>query len=1243
MAKIDEKYTEALGNYNKSLEKIVEILQEQVKRKDTDIMETMLKNMDEKKLSQIVEDLKEIKTTSKKIETNQQKILEEIKSVKKQKEAGMFGEVSDPKNKGKIIDGIKIITLIAGGVLAIGLAFKLIGPIDVISVIGLGIAISLMAVTFSYITEKLKGITIGRTIAISGMMFVMSMAIAASSKVLAFTAPMTLKTMISVTFTATALGAAVYLLTQAVSRIHFNLRTIFGLILLPFLAPIVSTAIVTSSHILKQAATLDFRTILSVTFTSIALGIALYAVTTAVSKMNMSSSVITFLTKGAVFGMIIGAVAGGIVLASWLFSKITPISVMQGLTAIFTAVTLGIVLYAVSKVAEFSDGITIMKAISIGALMVVAAWAIKKSSEILSGVVPFSFTFALGLVITTIAIGIALVAFSFAWKMFSSNMVRIGLGGVGVGGSSAFRTASTILIVAFTIAAASWILSAGNYTGAYPDWKWSTQVGLSIVVFGGAILAIGILMDKAGFAQGLDYKDALNMIIISGTIVAVSWILQLGLYDKYPTDKWIKNVGISMLIFGGYILGLGVLMDKAGFAQGLDYKDFLNMVIIAGTILAVSLILSVGAYDKYPSIDWIKDVGLSLTLFGAGMFLFGKFDPSGANVTMGAIAILIVAGTIWLVSKILNEGSYDKFPSLGWSSGVGLSLFTFGLSMIGLGLAVSATLGLGYVVLLAGAAANVLIAQNIVDVAKILSSGTYTKGPNLDWAMGTGMLMTAFTISVIALGAFAVGTLGVGFVAIFAGVKVMKYIAQSIVDVSKILSTGTYSGGPTFEWANGVGTAIIAFAGAIASMGMATGGILSIFTGIDVEQMKSSIRAVVDGMVEANKKLGGVSWSGNYPTEEWAKGVGTAVSKFAEASRSLFGGIFSTDITDKFGGMVDVLMDGIIGAARKMQRATDIRWNALPYPSSEWITNVGGSIQSFIDLTRSLRGGWFSSNLIDNFTSNINVLLTGLISVGRRFSTPPGSLIKWDSLPYPKEEWIKNISDSVQSFIILSRKDFSADDAKNLDNMVDVMISVAKKFNNKNVFNDETSASINKFAISLKELTNSVPTKEIADRLSSLSESMSKISGFGLSNAASIYLLSKSLKGLGETIQEIDMSVFDKLTKFSSSFTAISLIDNMKLQETIDVLKSRRMDIKAVLDDNSGSARFTGVVPFIPGQTNQVQSPFFDPGVLSNPLGDLVEYNKSIDKNIKELLDLKKAESEKTTSYSTQKPASFGK
>jgi hypothetical protein len=421
MARIDEKYTEALGNFNKALEGIVETLKEQVNRKDTDILEAMLKNMDEKKIGKIVEDLKEIKETSKRIETKQDKILEEIKQIKKGKDGGVFGEVSDPKNKGKIIDGIKIITLIAGGVLAIGLAFKLIGKVDVLSVIGLGISISLMAVTFSYLNDKLKGISIGRTFAISGMMVIMSMAILVSSKILQFTAPMSLKTMISVSFTAIAVGAALYLMTEAVGKIKFNMRTIFGLILLPFLAPIVSTAIVISSHILKQAATMDFRTILSVTFTSIALGISLYAITTAISKMNMKTSVISFLTRGAIFGALIGAVAGGIVLASWLFSKVTPISVMQGLTAIFTAITLGIVMYAMGKVIQFAEGISVMKVLAIGLLIPVVAWTIVKGSEILKKVVPFGWGFAVGVVLTSLAIGLALLAIVPAWKMLSNS------------------------------------------------------------------------------------------------------------------------------------------------------------------------------------------------------------------------------------------------------------------------------------------------------------------------------------------------------------------------------------------------------------------------------------------------------------------------------------------------------------------------------------------------------------------------------------------------------------------------------------------------------------------------------------------------------------------------------------------------------------------------------------------------------------------------------------------------------
>jgi hypothetical protein len=322
MARIDTAYVDALNNYSKSLEKIVEILQQQVNNRDTDVLETMARNMGDN-LGKIVQDLEEVNQATKRIDSKTDKILQEIKDLKKQKEAGMFGQVSDPANKNKIIDGIKIITLIAGGVLAIGLAFKIIGHVDIFSVIALGISISLMAVTFSFINEKFKNLTFGRAIVLTGMLLVMSMGIMMSSRILQFTAPMTAKTMLSVGFTALILGSSLLILTKSLEKIKFGLRTIFGLMLLPFLAPIVSMAIVTSSHILKNAATLGLKQVLSVTFTSIALGIALYAITTAVSKMNMKSSVITMLTKGAVFGAIILSVAGGIVLGSLLLSKVT--------------------------------------------------------------------------------------------------------------------------------------------------------------------------------------------------------------------------------------------------------------------------------------------------------------------------------------------------------------------------------------------------------------------------------------------------------------------------------------------------------------------------------------------------------------------------------------------------------------------------------------------------------------------------------------------------------------------------------------------------------------------------------------------------------------------------------------------------------------------------------------------------------------------------------------------------------
>lgn len=1153
----DTKYVDALNNYSRSLEEIVLLLQQQVDNKDTDVVESLAKNMSEN-IGKIIEDLDEIRNTTKDIQSNTNKILQEIKDIKNQKEAGLFGQVSDPSNKNKIIDGIKIITLIAGGVLAIGLAFKIIGDVDILSVITLGISISLLAVTFAYINEKLKNQSIGRTLALTGMILIMSLSVMLSSKILIQTAPLSLNTMTSVMFTALTMGGALYLLSQTFEKIKFNFKTIFGFLLLPFLTPIVAMSIVVSSQIFKNAVPIGFSTILSVTFTAIALGVALYAISTAISKMNTSSSVMSMLTKGAMFGAIIAAVAGGIVLGSFLLSKVTPISLMQGITAIFTAITLGIILYAVSKVIEFTDGISIMKAIAVGALMLVAAWSIKKASEILSGVVPFSFSFAIGLVVTSIAIGIALIAFSFAWKLFSQNLVSW----TGAGGSNPLKTASTIVIAAITVALVSQILAYGNYSGAYPNWEWSLQVGMSLVVFGGAMIAI-----NKYFGDKFDIKkigmSLLTIVGIASTIMLTSWILSIGKYDKRPDIDWVKNVGISLITFGGVILTFGYLM---GFSGGTGYLALLlglvAIVGIAAAIVATSYILGVGNYSIFPSTKWLSGVGSAIAAFS----LLGPLAILGA---VFVIPILAVAGTIALVSKII-------------------------------------------------------------------SLGNYTKGPSLDWAIGTGLLMTTFSMSAIALGLIAMT--GIGALAIIAGITTMKYVAKSIVDVSKILAGGTYVGGPTYEWANGVGTAITAFASAIATMGVATGGIMSFFVGIDVNKMKQSISVIVDGMVEANRKLSdpSLNWSSNYPSKEWADGVGTAVSKFAEASRALKGNIIQSDMTKSFVTTVGTLMDGIIASAKKMQGTYDVNWSSLPYPSSDWVTNVGAALQSFIDLSRSLRGGLLEKNIINTFVSTVDTLLTGLIHIGIRFSTGVGSLIKWSTLPYPKKEWVENISNAINSFIMLSRKEYKLNDIKNTNQLIDTIILISNKLNNKN-FN---SNAVNKFTVDLKTLTDSIPTKDEIDRLALLSNSIIKISSIGLSTAESIYLLSKSLKSLGQTITEIDMNAFDKLTKFSSSFTALSLIDNLKLQETINILKAKRLDIKAVLDDNS-SSRYSINTPNSVGSYT-INSPFLDTSKIANPLNDLVEYNKNIDKNIQEMLNIQKNSTSEDTSFlSASKPINF--
>jgi hypothetical protein len=85
--------------------------------------------------------------------------------------------------------------------------------------------------------------------------------------------------------------------------------------------------------------------------------------------------------------------------------------------------------------------------------------------------------------------------------------------------------------------------------------------------------------------------------------------------------------------------------------------------------------------------------------------------------------------------------------------------------------------------------------------------------------------------------------------ALVAGTKGVKLIAE-IVDVSFILKKGSYSGGPTKNWAEGIGLAIASFATSLLSN--SSGGFFSVKVSPD---MSKGILSISDGIITAANKF----------------------------------------------------------------------------------------------------------------------------------------------------------------------------------------------------------------------------------------------------------------------------------------------------------------------------------------------------------------------------------------------------
>ena len=190
---MDKKLLKALDNLSNSLEMIADALQSGEASSDTG---AALQSGDFiKDIKEINEGVKSIKVDTQQILKNQQTIIELSKKKEADKKTGDFEGASDPKKESAIKKGVATILLIAVAVLAIGMAFKLVGDINVLSVIGLALAITVVAIAFEKIAKL--DLTVKQAAVASLTMVMMSVAVTASSWVLGMIEPVSFLKMLT--------------------------------------------------------------------------------------------------------------------------------------------------------------------------------------------------------------------------------------------------------------------------------------------------------------------------------------------------------------------------------------------------------------------------------------------------------------------------------------------------------------------------------------------------------------------------------------------------------------------------------------------------------------------------------------------------------------------------------------------------------------------------------------------------------------------------------------------------------------------------------------------------------------------------------------------------------------------------------------------------------------------------------------------------------------------------------------
>jgi tape measure domain-containing protein len=388
-----------------------------------------------------------------------------------------------------------------------------------------------------------------------------------------------------------------------------------------------------------------------------------------------------------------------------------------------------------------------------------------------------------------------------------------------------------ISVAALILAAAIKVLSSMS---------WS-ELAIGLAALTGALLVLAGAAAIFSKVNGSFIKAGISLIVLSGALWVFAQVLKS--YAQIPFDvvkDGLLRVGLALLVF-------------AGFTKIVDPDGIIRTSIgIIGLSLALKIMVGViqdfGALNFGDLVQGMVSVGLIL----AGFAVFLRVLPSGKETLAKAAALLIMAGSLYVIAEAVAKLASLKFTDL--LKGLG----AMAILLVGLVVAANALNGS-----IMGAVAIVVMAGALHIMAGVLEKiGKLGLGTVLVGLLGLAGVLVILGLAAAALVAFppllaaltAMGSIllmvGAGFALLGAG----AYLAAKAIEI--FANVGAKAGEALTSILSALGSAIPDIAAATAGGIIAFVSTIAEQTAVLVGALGDILEALIDELITLVPKFG---------------------------------------------------------------------------------------------------------------------------------------------------------------------------------------------------------------------------------------------------------------------------------------------------------------------------------------------------------------------------------------------------